>query len=163
MGLIKEGDRVAVLTDILGLEDALGDMDFKVAGTRKGVTSIQMDIKVEGLTFPIMEEALERAHKGRLHILNVMDQAMAEPRTELSRWAPRIVTVQINPREDRRDHRPKGKTIRAIQEESGAKIEIDDGGLVKIAAVSMEASNRAARWSRRLSRSRRSGASTRVR
>ena len=143
MGLIKEGDRVAVLTDILGLEDALGDMDFKVAGTRKGVTSIQMDIKVEGLTFPIMEEALERAHKGRLHILNVMDQAMAEPRTELSRWAPRIVTVQINPEKIGEIIGPKGKTIRAIQEESGAKIEIDDGGLVKIAAVSMEASNRA--------------------
>ena len=143
MGLIKEGDRVAVLTDILGLEDALGDMDFKVAGTRKGVSSIQMDIKVEGLTFVILEEALQRANRGRMHILDIMDQALGEPRTELSRWAPRIVTVQINPEKIGEIIGPKGKTIRAIQDESGAKIEIDDSGLVKIAAVSMEASNRA--------------------
>jgi len=143
MGLIKEGDRVAVLTDILGLEDALGDMDFKVAGTRKGVSSIQMDIKVEGLTFAILEEALQRANRGRMHILDIMDQALGEPRTELSRWAPRIVTVQINPEKIGEIIGPKGKTIRAIQDESGAKIEIDDSGLVKIAAVSMEATNRA--------------------
>ena len=137
------GDGVAVLTDILGLEDALGDMDFKVAGTRQGVTSIQMDIKVEGLTFEIIEEALERANKGRIHILDIMDQAMPESRTELSQWAPRITTVQINPEKIGEIIGPKGKTIRAIQDESGAKIEIDDSGLVKIAAVSMEASNRA--------------------
>jgi polyribonucleotide nucleotidyltransferase len=143
MGLIKEGDGVAVLTDILGLEDALGDMDFKVAGTRQGVTSIQMDIKVEGLTFAIMQEALERANKGRMHILDIMDQALPESRTELSQWAPRITTVQINPEKIGDIIGPKGKTIRAIQDESGAKIEIDDGGLVKIAAVSMGASNRA--------------------
>ena len=143
MGLIKEGDRVAVLTDILGLEDALGDMDFKVAGTRKGVTSIQMDIKIEGLTFEILEEALQRANRGRMHILDVMDQTMAQPRTELSRWAPRITTIQINPEKIGEIIGPKGKTIRGIQDESGAKIEIDDSGLVKIAAVSMEASNRA--------------------
>jgi polyribonucleotide nucleotidyltransferase len=143
MGLIKEGDGVAVLTDILGLEDALGDMDFKVAGTRQGVTSIQMDIKVEGLTFEIIQEALERANKGRMHILDIMDQAMPESRTELSQWAPRITTVQINPEKIGEIIGPKGKTIRAIQEESGAKIEIDDSGLVKIAAVSMEVSNRA--------------------
>ena len=143
MGLIKEDDRVAVLTDILGLEDALGDMDFKVAGTRKGVTSIQMDIKIKGLTFQILQEALERARKGRMHILDVMDQAMAHPRSELSRWAPRITTIQINPEKIGEIIGPKGKTIRGIQDESGAKIEIDDSGLVKIAAVSMEASNRA--------------------
>lgn len=143
MGLIKEGDGVAVLTDILGLEDALGDMDFKVAGTRQGVTSIQMDIKVEGLTFEIIQEALERANKGRMHILDIMDQAMPESRTELSQWAPRITTVQINPEKIGEIIGPKGKTIRAIQDESGAKIEIDDSGLVKIAAVSMEVSNRA--------------------
>jgi polyribonucleotide nucleotidyltransferase len=143
MGLIKEGDRVAVLTDILGLEDALGDMDFKVAGTRKGVTSIQMDIKIEGLTFAIMEEALQRAHRGRMHILDVMDQTLAQPRSELSKWAPRITTIQINPEKIGEIIGPKGKTIRGIQDESGAKIEIDDTGLVKIAAVSMEASNRA--------------------
>jgi polyribonucleotide nucleotidyltransferase len=143
MGLIKEGSRVAVLTDILGLEDALGDMDFKVAGTRKGVTSIQMDIKIEGLTFEIMEEALTRANKGRMHILDLMDQTIAQSRTELSKWAPRITTIQINPEKIGEIIGPKGKTIRGIQDESGAKIEIDDTGLVKIAAVSMEASNRA--------------------
>ena len=143
MGLIKEGDKVAVLTDILGLEDALGDMDFKVAGTRKGVTSIQMDIKVGGMTFEIMREALGRAQRARLHILDLMDMAMSAARTELSRWAPRIVTIQINPEKIGEIIGPKGKTIRAIQDESGAKIEIDDSGLVKIAAVSMEASNRA--------------------
>src|SRR5688572_16557887 len=143
MGLIKEGDRVAVLTDILGLEDALGDMDFKVAGTRKGVTSIQMDIKIEGLTFAIMEEALQRAHRGRMHILEVMEQTISQPRSDLSRWAPRITTIQINPEKIGEIIGPKGKTIRGIQDESGAKIEIDDTGLVKIAAVSQEASNRA--------------------
>jgi polyribonucleotide nucleotidyltransferase len=143
MGLIKEGDEVAVLTDILGLEDALGDMDFKVAGTRQGITSIQMDIKCDGLTFEIMEEALGRANKGRMHILDIMDKTLAGPRTDLSQWAPRITTVQINPEKIGEIIGPKGKTIRAIQDESGAKIEIDDSGLVKIAAVSMEASNRA--------------------
>ena len=143
MGLIKEGDRVAVLTDILGMEDALGDMDFKVAGTRKGVTSIQMDIKIEGLTLAIIEEAIHRATKGRLHILDVMDASMSKERSELSKWAPRITTIQINPEKIGEIIGPKGKTIRAIQDESGAKIEIDDTGLVKIAAVSMEASKRA--------------------
>ena len=143
MGLIKEGDRVAVLTDILGLEDALGDMDFKVAGTRDGVTSIQMDMKIAGLSFEVMEEALERAHKGRMHILDLMDQALSEPRGDISQWAPRITTVQINPSKIGEIIGPKGKTIRAIQEESGATIEVDDSGLVKIAAVSGEGAARA--------------------
>ncbi|HKJ03109.1 MAG TPA: polyribonucleotide nucleotidyltransferase [Longimicrobiales bacterium] len=143
MGLIKEDDRVAVLTDILGLEDALGDMDFKVAGTRDGVTSIQMDIKIEGLTMEILQEALERANKGRMHILDVMEQALARPRDELSDYAPRIVSIQINPAKIGEIIGPKGKTIRAIQEESGATIDIDDSGLVKIAAVSGEAGARA--------------------
>jgi polyribonucleotide nucleotidyltransferase len=143
MGLIKEGDRVAVLTDILGLEDALGDMDFKVAGTRKGVTSIQMDIKVQGLTHEILKEALERAHKGRLHILDIMDQTISEPRDDLSEYAPRIISIQINPQKIGDIIGPKGKIIRAIQEESGATIDIDDSGLVKIAAVSGEAGMRA--------------------
>ena len=143
MGLIKEGDRVAVLTDILGLEDALGDMDFKVAGTRKGVTSIQMDIKIEGLTMEVLDEALRRAHTGRMGILDIMDQALSEPRSDISEWAPRIITIQINPEKIGEIIGPKGKTIRAIQEESGAKIEIDDSGLVKIAAVSTENSARA--------------------
>lgn len=143
MGLIKEGDQVAVLTDILGLEDALGDMDFKVAGTRDGVTSIQMDIKIAGLTTAILEEALERAHKGRMHILDLMDQALGEARQDISPWAPRITTIQINPEKIGEIIGPKGKTIRAIQDESGATIEVDDSGLVKIAAVSGEGAARA--------------------
>ena len=143
MGLIKEGEEVAVLTDILGLEDALGDMDFKVAGTQKGVTSIQIDIKIEGLTVPIMSEALQRAKKGRMHILELMNQALSEPRSDLSQYAPRIVSIQINPEKIGEIIGPKGKTIRAIQDESGATIDIDDSGLVKIAAVSGEAGTRA--------------------
>jgi polyribonucleotide nucleotidyltransferase len=143
MGLIKEEDRVAVLTDILGLEDALGDMDFKVAGTRRGVTSIQMDIKIEGLTGEILREALERANRARMHILDVMDQAIAEPREDISQYAPRIMSIQINPEKIGEIIGPKGKTIRAIQEESGATIDIDDSGVVKIAAVSGEAGARA--------------------
>jgi polyribonucleotide nucleotidyltransferase len=143
MGLIKEGDKVAVLTDILGLEDALGDMDFKVAGTRAGVTSIQMDIKIEGMNVDILTEALERARKGRLRILDIMDQTLTEPRTDLSQYAPRIISIQINPEKIGEIIGPKGKTIRAIQDESGATIDIDDSGLVKIAAVSGEAGMRA--------------------
>jgi polyribonucleotide nucleotidyltransferase len=143
MGLIKEGERVAVLTDILGLEDALGDMDFKVAGTREGVTSIQMDIKIEGLTLEIMREALERAHKGRLHILDVMDATLAAARGELSQYAPRIITMQINPSKIGEVIGPKGKVIRAIQEETGADISIDDSGLISIASVSAEGGQRA--------------------
>jgi polyribonucleotide nucleotidyltransferase len=143
MGLIKEGDDVAILTDILGLEDALGDMDFKIAGTREGVTSIQMDIKIEGLTVDILKEALERAHKGRLHILDQMAKALDSHRDELSDYAPRIVSIQINPEKIGEVIGPKGKTIRAIQEESGATIDIDDSGIVKIAAVSGEAGARA--------------------
>lgn len=143
MGLIKEGDDVAILTDILGLEDALGDMDFKVAGTRDGVTSIQMDIKIEGLTVDILTEALERANKGRMHILDQMGQALDSHRDELSDYAPRIVSIQINPEKIGEIIGPKGKTIRAIQEESGASIDIDDSGIVKIAAVDGEAGARA--------------------
>jgi polyribonucleotide nucleotidyltransferase len=143
MGLIKEGDDVAILTDILGLEDALGDMDFKIAGTRDGVTSIQMDIKIEGLTVDILTEALTRANKGRMHILDQMAQALDTHRSELSDWAPRIVSIQINPEKIGEIIGPKGKTIRAIQEESGAQIDIDDSGIVKIAAVDGEAGARA--------------------
>ena len=143
MGLIKEGDDVAVLTDILGLEDFLGDMDFKVAGTRKGVTSIQMDIKIQGMTTEIMETALERAHKARMHILDIMGETLGEPRSDLSDWAPRIMSIQVNPEKIGEIIGPKGKTIRAIQDESGAQIDIDDSGIVKIAAVSGEAGARA--------------------
>ena len=143
MGLVTEGDRVEILTDILGLEDALGDMDFKVAGTRKGVTSIQMDIKIDGLTVELLEEALQRAHAGRMHILDCMDAVLAEARPDLSPHAPRIVAVRINPEKIGEIIGPKGKTIRAIQDESGATIEVDDEGIVKIAAVSAEAGQRA--------------------
>jgi polyribonucleotide nucleotidyltransferase len=143
MGLIKEGDKVEVLTDILGLEDALGDMDFKVAGSEKGVTSIQMDIKITGLTLEIMREALQRAKRGRMHILGEMKKALEAPRGELSQWAPRIITIQINPEKIGEIIGPKGKTIRAIQEETGAQISIDDTGLVTIASVSGEGGERA--------------------
>jgi len=143
MGLIKEGDRVAVLTDILGMEDALGDMDFKVAGTRKGVTSIQMDIKIEGMTVEVMREALERAQRGRLHILDRMDGVLAAPRPEMSKYAPRIITIKINPEKIGEVIGPKGKMIRAIQEETGAQINIEDSGIVMIASVSREGGERA--------------------
>ena len=143
MGLIKEGDDVAVLTDILGVEDALGDMDFKVAGTRQGVTSIQMDIKIEGLDLKIMEQALEKARKGRLHILKEMAKALPGPRTELSKYAPRIFTMQIKPDKIGDVIGPKGKTIRGIQDATGAKISIEDSGVVTISAVGGEAGEKA--------------------
>ena len=143
MGLITDGERTAVLTDILGMEDALGDMDFKIAGTRKGVTSIQMDIKVAGLSREIMEDAMNRATRARNHILDIMDGTIAEPREELSPHAPRITTMQVNPEKLGEIIGPKGKTIRAIQDESGATIEVDDSGLVKIASVSGEGADRA--------------------
>ncbi|MGH7463778.1 MAG: polyribonucleotide nucleotidyltransferase [Longimicrobiales bacterium] len=143
MGLIKDGDKIEILTDILGVEDALGDMDFKVAGSEKGVTSIQMDIKISGLTLEVMRTALERARRGRLHILKEMSRTMTTARAELSRWAPRIITVQINPEKIGEIIGPKGKTIRAIQEETGAQISIDDSGLVTIASVSGEGGERA--------------------
>jgi len=143
MGLIKEGAKVAVLTDILGSEDHLGDMDFKVAGTTKGITSIQMDIKIQGLELAIMEQALERARKGRLHILGEMAKALPLPRTELSPFAPRIFTMQIKPDKIGDVIGPKGKTIRGIQDATGAKISIEDSGLVTISAVGGEAGEKA--------------------
>ncbi|HEX6107316.1 MAG TPA: polyribonucleotide nucleotidyltransferase [Gemmatimonadales bacterium] len=143
MGLIKEGDKVAVLTDILGSEDHLGDMDFKVAGTERGITSIQMDIKIEGLDLKIMEQALEKARKGRLHILKEMGKALPTPRTELSRYAPRIFTMQIKPDKIGDVIGPKGKTIRGIQDATGAKISIEDSGVVTISAVGGEAGEKA--------------------
>src|SRR5438477_5095354 len=135
MGLIKEGKRYAILTDILGTEDHLGDMDFKVAGTSAGITSIQMDIKIEGLELQIMKEALAQAREGRMHILGEMEKALAQPRAELSRFAPRIVTMNINPEKIGDLIGPKGKTIRGIQEETGAEITVDDTGLVTIAEI----------------------------
>ena len=143
MGLIKEGDRYAVLSDILGAEDHLGDMDFKVAGTEQGITSIQMDIKIEGLDLQIMKEALAQAREGRLHILGEMGKAVAEPRSDLSPYAPRIVTLTINPEKIGDLIGPKGKTIRGIQDETGAEISVDDSGVVTVAAVGGEAMERA--------------------
>jgi polyribonucleotide nucleotidyltransferase len=143
MGLIKEGKKYAILTDILGTEDHLGDMDFKVAGTRDGITSIQMDIKIEGLDLQIMKEALAQAKEGRLHILTEMDKALPSKRDDLSKYAPRIVTVMINPEKIGDLIGPKGKTIRGIQDETGAEIAVDDTGLVTIAAVGGEAMERA--------------------
>jgi polyribonucleotide nucleotidyltransferase len=143
MGLIKEGKRYAILTDILGTEDHLGDMDFKVAGTQTGITSIQMDIKIEGLDLQIMKEALAQAREGRMHILGEMDKALGQPRTDLSRYAPRIVTMQISPEKIGDLIGPKGKTIRGIQDETGAELTVDDSGLVTIAAVGGDAMERA--------------------
>jgi polyribonucleotide nucleotidyltransferase len=143
MGLIKEGSKYAVLTDILGTEDHLGDMDFKVAGTETGITSIQMDIKIEGLDLKIVKEALAQAREGRLHILGEMRKALAEPRADLSPYAPRIVTLTINPEKIGDLIGPKGKTIRGIQDETGAEVTVDDSGLVTIAAVGGEAMERA--------------------
>ena len=143
MGLIKEGKKYAILTDILGTEDHLGDMDFKVAGTANGITSIQMDMKIEGLGLQIMKEALAQAKEGRLHILGEMNKALATAREELSPYAPRIVTLMINPEKIGDLIGPKGKTIRGIQDETGAELTVDDTGLVTIAAVGGEAMQRA--------------------
>ncbi len=143
MGLIKEGKKVAVLTDILGSEDHLGDMDFKVAGTTNGITSIQMDIKIEGMDLKIMEEALEKARKGRLHILKEMAKALAAPRPELSKYAPRIITIMIKPDKIGDVIGPKGKTIRGIQEATGATISIEDSGLVTISSPGGEGGEKA--------------------
>src|ERR1700682_527819 len=143
MGLIKEGEKYAVLTDILGTEDHLGDMDFKVAGTETGITSIQMDIKIQGLDLKSVKEALAQAREGRLHILGEMSKALAEPRADLSQYAPRIVTMSINPEKIGDLIGPKGKTIRGIQDETGAEVTVDDSGLVTIAAVGGEAMERA--------------------
>jgi len=143
MGLIKEGKKYAILTDILGTEDHLGDMDFKVAGTRNGITSIQMDIKIEGLDLNIMKEALAQAKEGRFHILGEMDKALDAPRGDLSPFAPRIVTMMISPEKIGDLIGPKGKTIRGIQDETGAELTVDDTGLVTIAAVGGESMERA--------------------
>jgi polyribonucleotide nucleotidyltransferase len=143
MGLIKEGKKYAILTDILGTEDHLGDMDFKVAGTAQGITSIQMDIKIDGLDLKIMTEALAQAKEGRLHILGEMTKAMSAPNAELSQYAPRIVTIMISPEKIGELIGPKGKTIRGIQDETGAELSVDDSGMVTIAAVGGEAMERA--------------------
>ncbi len=138
MGLIKEGNRFAVLSDILGDEDHLGDMDFKVAGTENGVTALQMDIKINGITKEIMHAALSQAREGRLHILEKMGSAINAPRTELSAWAPRMITMKIKPEKIRDVIGKGGAVIRAITEETGTTIDIQDDGTVVIACVSSE-------------------------
>ncbi len=145
MGLIKEADRFAVLTDIIGDEDHLGDMDFKVAGTTDGVTALQMDIKIDGITREIMEQALAQAREGRLHILGRMSQAIVKPRQELSEYAPRYTTLRINPEKIRDVIGKGGVTIRSITEETGATIDITDDGVIKIAAVDKAAGDEARR------------------
>ena len=145
MGLIKEADRFAVLTDILGDEDHLGDMDFKVAGTTAGVTALQMDIKIDGITGEIMEQALAQAREGRLHILSRMSSAIDKPSQELSEYAPRYTTLRINPEKIRDVIGKGGVTIRSITEETGATIDISDDGVIKIAAVNKTAGDEARR------------------
>ena len=135
MGLIKEGDQVVILSDILGDEDHFGDMDFKVTGTREGITALQMDIKIHELSRDILSEALEQARRGRLHILDKMLEALAEPRTDISQFAPKILVIKINPDKIRDIIGPGGKVVRAIQAETNTRIEIEDSGLVKIAAT----------------------------
>jgi polyribonucleotide nucleotidyltransferase len=132
MGLIKEGDSFVVLSDIMGDEDHLGDMDFKVAGTAKGISALQMDIKIDGITHEIMQAALAQARDGRLHILDKMQAGITEPRTEMSEYAPRITVMKIHPDKIRDVIGKGGAVIRALTEETGTTIDIDDDGNVKI-------------------------------
>jgi polyribonucleotide nucleotidyltransferase len=143
MGLIKEDGEVRILSDILGDEDHLGDMDFKVAGTRDGVTALQMDIKIGGVTREIMKEALYQAREGRLHILSIMESTLAEPRTDVSGHAPRIITLKVKPEKIREIIGPGGKVIRGIVEQTGVKIDVQDDGTVTIASSDESASQRA--------------------
>lgn len=143
MGLIKEGDRVAVLTDILGDEDHLGDMDFKVAGTPQGITALQMDIKIDSVSFEVMETALLQAKEGRAHILNEMEKVIKVPRGHISEFAPRIETIKIKPDKIREVIGSGGKVIRGITESTGVKIEIEDDGTIHIASADPESTKKA--------------------
>ncbi len=143
MGLVMEGNKYAILSDIAGAEDHYGDMDFKVAGTREGITALQMDIKIAGINAQIMAEALEQAKKGRMHILERMEEAINAPREELSQHAPRIIQIKINPDRIRDVIGPGGKIIRALVEETGAKIDVEDDGTVSIATSDGEAAQAA--------------------
>jgi polyribonucleotide nucleotidyltransferase len=133
MGLVMEGNKYAILSDIAGAEDHYGDMDFKVTGSREGITALQMDIKIGGINAQIMAEALEQAKKGRMHILGIMEKVLPEPRPDISDHAPRIVQIKINPDKIRDIIGPGGKMIRSIVEETGAKIDVEDDGTVSIA------------------------------
>jgi polyribonucleotide nucleotidyltransferase len=143
MGLVKEGDDYAILTDIAGAEDHYGDMDFKVAGTRDGITALQMDIKIGGITAQIMREALEQARRGRLFILDKMNEVIQTSRTELSEFAPRFYTLQIPPDKIRDLIGPGGKVIRGIVEQTGVKIDVEDSGKVNVASSDQEAAKQA--------------------
>lgn len=143
MGLIKEGERVAILSDILGLEDHLGDMDFKVTGTEKGITAVQMDIKITGITVDLMREALQKAREGRFHIMEKMKAALPSSRNTMSPYAPRILTLKIKQDKIREVIGPGGKVIRGITEKTGVKIEIDDSGLIQIASTDEVAAQKA--------------------
>jgi polyribonucleotide nucleotidyltransferase len=145
MGLVLESGKFEVLTDILGDEDHLGDMDFKVAGTADGVTALQMDIKIEGITKEIMKVALDRAHRARLHILGEMNKVIAAPRPQMSEWAPTIITIKIDPEKIREVIGKGGAVIRAITEETGTTIDIENDGTVKIASVAGAAGREAQR------------------
>lgn len=144
MGLVKEGDKVAILTDILGIEDHLGDMDFKVTGTRSGVTAWQMDVKIAGISTDIIKEGLERARKGRMHVLDIMEATIDKPRSEISPYAPRVIVMQIDPDKIRDVIGPGGRVIKRITEETGAEIDIDDSGEVKISSLTASGGDRAA-------------------
>jgi len=150
MGLVKEGDAVAVLSDILGDEDHLGDMDFKVTGAADGVTALQMDIKISGVTRAIMQQALEQARDGRIHILGEMAKAIAAPRAELSKYAPRITTINVKPDQVRTVIGPGGKNVRAIIEATGCAIDIEDDGRINIASNDGEACQKAIKMIRNL-------------
>jgi len=143
MGLVKEGDKYAILTDIAGAEDHYGDMDFKVAGTRNGITALQMDIKVPNVTAVLMKEALEQARQGRLHILDCMDKVIGEARSEMSPYAPRIYTMKIPVDKIRDVIGPGGKVIRGIIEQTGVKIDVEDDGTIHVASNDPVASNKA--------------------
>lgn len=143
MGLVMEGNKYAILSDIAGAEDHYGDMDFKVTGTEKGITALQMDIKISGINAQILAEALEQAKKGRLHILEIMQKSIDTPRADISKYAPRIITLQINPDKIRDVIGPGGKMIRSITDETGAKIDIEDDGTVLIATSDGEAAQKA--------------------
>ncbi|HUJ17311.1 MAG TPA: polyribonucleotide nucleotidyltransferase [Nitrospirota bacterium] len=142
MGLIKEADKVVVLSDILGLEDHLGDMDFKVTGTSQGITALQMDMKIEGITIDVMRSALQQAREGRLHILGKMLDTLPAPRKNLNPFAPRIITMQINPDKIKDVIGSGGKVIRSIVEQTGAKIDIEDSGVINIASSDEAAANK---------------------
>ncbi|MFY9613298.1 MAG: S1 RNA-binding domain-containing protein, partial [Tissierellaceae bacterium] len=143
LGLIKEEEKTVILADIQGMEDHLGDMDFKVAGTREGITAIQMDIKIAGIDREILKEALKKAREGRLFILSKMEEAIASPRPELSKYAPKIFTMNIDPDKIREVIGPGGKVINKIIDETGVKIDIDDDGRIDIAAENAESGNKA--------------------